>query len=177
MTLVPLTVLGRRPPHRSKGQTNTHRGIHLTPPTTTRSALPLSDRHVCTAQNTPTQNIRSRGLLAISRRTDNNLPTCGLLALLGCLLRGAFTTEVLAVDSNPRESLLIDQVGICWLQAYAADLALAQRMDISIRQAKFMEKRRDLAHRRLTTAIKGLATIRKLLPAAGPADCLASEKA
>ena len=66
-------------------------------------------------------------------------------------------------NAGPLESLLIDQIGICWLHAYAADLMLAQRLDVSLRQAKFLEKRRDQAHRRFTTAMKGLASVRKLL--------------
>ena len=82
------------------------------------------------------------------------------------------------VDANtsPLESLLVDQIGICWLQAHPAGLALAQRLDLSLRQAKFLENRRDQAHRRLTTAIKGLATVRKLLATGSPAKQAPSKK-
>ena len=84
--------------------------------------------------------------------------------------------KLAGANASPLESLLVDQIGICWLQAHAADLALAQRLDISLRQAKFLENRRDQAHRRLTTAIKGLATVRKLLPAGSPVNQPASKK-
>ena len=102
----------------------------------------------------------------------------GNVALCKSLWRQMAEVKAKLVDANtsPLERLLIDQIGICWLQAYAADLALAQRLDISLRQAKFLEKRRDQAHRRLTTAIKGLASVRKLLPAGSPVHQPASKK-
>ena len=103
------------------------------------------------------------GLLAAAAQigliAGNNVTLCE------SLWRQMAEVKAKLVDANtsPLERLLIDQIGICWLQAHAADLALAQCLDLSLRQAKFLEKRRDQAHRRLTTATKGLATVHKLL--------------
>lgn len=63
---------------------------------------------------------------------------------------------------NPIERLCVDRIALCWLQVHEADLRAARPEGRSIAQANFESKRQDRAHKRLLSAIKTLATIRKL---------------
>ncbi len=64
------------------------------------------------------------------------------------------------------ERLLVDRVVACWLQVQEADLRYAQSGNCSFAQANYHLRRQDRAHRRFLSAMKTLATVRKLaLPA------------
>lgn len=56
----------------------------------------------------------------------------------------------------------MDRVVACWLQVQEADLRYAQAGNCSFPQANFHLKRQDRAHRRFLSAMKTLATVRKL---------------
>jgi hypothetical protein len=74
--------------------------------------------------------------------------------------------EVAGADPTPLEHLLADRVALCWLALHDAEIRFAQSRDLTIKQADFWQKRIDCAHRRYLSAIKTLATVRKLaLPA------------
>jgi len=62
------------------------------------------------------------------------------------------------------------RLGACWLQVNYCDAVAALSRDVSIKQAELVVKRQDRAHRRYLTALGALATLRRLLPAAGLID-------
>ena len=71
-------------------------------------------------------------------------------------------------DDTPTqlEALLIERIGLCWLAVHFAeiDAADARLKDQGLTSASlFSQKRLDSAHRRYLHAIRGLATIRRLL--------------
>ena len=65
-------------------------------------------------------------------------------------------------NPSPMEQLLVDRIVACWLQVQEADIRIARLSDTSIAQANFYQKRQDRAHRRILSAIKTLATVRKM---------------
>lgn len=69
-------------------------------------------------------------------------------------------------NPTPLEVLLVERVVLCWLSLHDAEVRYAQAKELSIPQATFWQERIDRLHRRYLSAIKTLATIRKLaLPA------------
>ena len=70
--------------------------------------------------------------------------------------------EVAGDDPSPVERLLADRVALCWLALHDAEIRFAQAKDLTIKQAEFWQKRIDCAHRRYLSAIKTLATVRRL---------------
>jgi hypothetical protein len=74
--------------------------------------------------------------------------------------------ELAGQDPTPLENLLADRIALCWLSLHDAEARYAQAQDLTIKQAEFWQHRIDCAHRRYLSAIKTLATVRKLaLPA------------
>ena len=74
--------------------------------------------------------------------------------------------ELEGPNPSPIERLLVDRVVACWLQVQDADLGYAEMKKCSFAQAEFHLKRQDRAHRRFLSAMKTLATVRKMaLPA------------
>src|SRR5437899_754455 len=63
----------------------------------------------------------------------------------------------------PLERLLADRIALCWLSLHDAEVRFAQAKDLSISQAAYWQKRIDAAHKRYLSAIKTLATVRKLV--------------
>ena len=63
---------------------------------------------------------------------------------------------------TPLERLLAERIALCWLSLHDAEIRFAQAADWSIRQAAYWQDRIDRAHRRYLSAIRTLATIRKL---------------
>src|SRR5437899_2186525 len=76
------------------------------------------------------------------------------------------TAELAGPNPTPLERLLAERATNCWLQVYRYELAFEQARDLTIRQAEFHQRKIDGAHRRYLSALKTLATVRKLgLPA------------
>lgn len=74
--------------------------------------------------------------------------------------------ELQGPNPSPIERLLVDRAVACWLQVQEADLGYAELKKCSFVQAEFFLKRQDRAHRRFLSAMKTLATVRKMaLPA------------
>jgi hypothetical protein len=97
----------------------------------------------------------------------------GLSAGSDLALREALTLKAEAMRNelagpipSPMERLLVDRIVADWLQLQYADAAVAQAVNVSLREAAFVQKRQDAVHRRYLQAIGALATLRKLLPAA-----------
>lgn len=74
--------------------------------------------------------------------------------------------ELAGPDPTPMERLLADRAAWCWAEVNIRQSAYENSDNLSIRQAEFHQRRIDAAHRRFLSAIKTLATVRKLaLPA------------
>jgi hypothetical protein len=87
----------------------------------------------------------------------------------------ALKAELGGPVTSALERLLIDRIAINWLMVSHADLEAAGTKDGDPRRADMVLKRQTQAMQRYATAIKALATIRRLLPTttsttgAGPA--------
>jgi hypothetical protein len=91
-----------------------------------------------------------------------NLPIKEALMRKLNLLRG----ELAGPMPTPLERLLVERIALCWLSLHDAELRFAQMPELNIRHAEYWQNRIDRAHRRYLSAIKTLATVRKLaLPA------------
>ena len=78
----------------------------------------------------------------------------------------ALRAELEGAGSTPTEKLLVERAVACWLQVQEADLRYAQGGSSNLHQANYHLKRQDRAHRRFLSAMKTLATVRKMaLPA------------
>jgi hypothetical protein len=75
----------------------------------------------------------------------------------------ALEADLAGPDPTPLERLLAQRSGLCWLQAAYADAVAAQARDVSLKQAEFLQKRQDAAHRRFLAALGALTTVRRLL--------------
>lgn len=74
--------------------------------------------------------------------------------------------ELAGPDAPPLERLLADRVALCWLSLHDGEVRFAQSKDLTINLADYWQRRINSAHKRYLTAIKTLATVRKLaLPA------------
>jgi hypothetical protein len=62
---------------------------------------------------------------------------------------------------SPIERLLVERIVACWLQVQEADLC-ASNFNSGGPKGRFFMKRQDRAHRRFLSAVKTLATIRKM---------------
>lgn len=74
-------------------------------------------------------------------------------------------SELLGPCPSPLEALLVDRIVCCWLYAYWADLVYSQTM-ASARGpdcGDYMQRRQDRCHKRFLSAVKALATVRRLL--------------
>ena len=73
-------------------------------------------------------------------------------------------TELSGPSPSPLERLLISRSVTCWLDVQEADRRYlnAARGGCSLAQGDYYQRRQDRAHRRLLTAIKTLAQVRKL---------------
>jgi hypothetical protein len=70
--------------------------------------------------------------------------------------------ELLGDKSTPLERLLVERIVACWLQVQEADARYAQAQDRSFECGTYNQRRMDRAHKRYLSAIKTLATVRKL---------------
>jgi hypothetical protein len=71
--------------------------------------------------------------------------------------------ELAGPEPAPLERLLVERIVACWLQLHYLDVRLAQsEAKLTMEQLDHLEGRRDRAHRRYLSAIKTLATVRKL---------------
>ncbi len=67
---------------------------------------------------------------------------------------------------TPIERLLAERAAVCWFLVNRYEWAYANAKDLSFRQADHHQSKIDRAHRRFLTALKTLASVRKLaLPA------------
>lgn len=72
--------------------------------------------------------------------------------------------ELLGAAPSPLERLLVERVVLCWLQSHYEDAidAIGLKKGVSWTQSLNQQKRVDGAQRRYLSAIKALATVRRL---------------
>ena len=86
------------------------------------------------------------------------------------LRRGALTRQVAALEReiggpspSVLERLLAERVAVCWLELNCLDPAVSEKKEIPLNLAEFYDRRLDRAHRRYLSAIRSLATVRRLV--------------
>jgi hypothetical protein len=65
-------------------------------------------------------------------------------------------------DPTPMERLLAERAAHCWMNVYVHENAFSRGHEMTIRQAEHYQIKIDRAHRRFLSAVKALATVRKL---------------
>ncbi len=77
----------------------------------------------------------------------------------------ALRLELRGDEPSPLERLLVDRVVAGWLAVHHAEASYHQRLaqGLSRAEAEYLERRVERAQRRYLAAIKGLATVRRLL--------------
>jgi hypothetical protein len=109
---------------------------------------------------------QAEGALIRVAAGSNLLLTESLLCKLADLRQ-----ELGGESPSPLERLLIERVVACWLQVSYYDTLLVQARESSPARLKMLQGFQDAAHRRHLSAIKTLATVRKLLrPPLSPVD-------
>jgi hypothetical protein len=69
-------------------------------------------------------------------------------------------------NPSPLERLLAERAAVCWFLVNRYEKQYARSTDLNIRQADYHQRRIDAAHRRFLSAVKTLASVRRLaLPA------------
>jgi hypothetical protein len=88
----------------------------------------------------------------------------GQLCLREMLMAKLMTmrTELAGPQPKPIERLLVERVVACWLQVYHADAMAAQAETRTFAQGDYQQRQQDRAHRRFLSAVKTLATVRRL---------------
>jgi hypothetical protein len=71
-------------------------------------------------------------------------------------------TELAGPNPNPLERRLAERIVLCWLTLYESELRFARAKDLTFKQADYWQRRIDSGHKRYLSAIKTLATVRKL---------------
>jgi hypothetical protein len=83
----------------------------------------------------------------------------------------AMKDELGGESPSPLETLLAARVAMTWMETAYFDTLIAQSAGASEARLKMLRDQQDAAHRRHLSAIKTLATVRKLLtPAASPLE-------
>jgi hypothetical protein len=70
--------------------------------------------------------------------------------------------ELAGPDASPIERLLAERVVFCWVIVYDYERDCANSGNITLKQAEYYQRRIDAAHRRFLSALKALASIRRL---------------
>jgi hypothetical protein len=87
---------------------------------------------------------------------------------------GELRDRLLSEARSELEKLLIDRLVICWLEVYAAEIHLAERLAQGAAQSvvtQAVQKVLDRAHQRFLGSVRCLATVQKLArPALAPVE-------
>jgi hypothetical protein len=72
--------------------------------------------------------------------------------------------ELAGPSPSPVETILVERIGVCWLQVYQLDIQATVGLGAtSTPQGVYAQKKLDSAHRRFLLAVKQLAVVRKFL--------------
>jgi hypothetical protein len=74
----------------------------------------------------------------------------------------AIRAELGGPNPSPLERLLADRVAACWLHLHHLEIVYAQKDSMSLELAQHYQRCIDRAHKRYLSAIKTLATVRRL---------------
>jgi hypothetical protein len=74
----------------------------------------------------------------------------------------ALRANLASPDATPLERQLVDRVVLCSLVVYGTEYQFAHAGEMSFQQAEYWEKRINACHRRYLSAVKMLATARRL---------------
>lgn len=66
-------------------------------------------------------------------------------------------------NPGPLERLLVERVALCWLNSSFADLQFALAKNTTLQFGIYLQRQQSRAHQRLLSAIKSLATVRRLV--------------
>ena len=70
--------------------------------------------------------------------------------------------ELVGEGATPLEGILIKRISVCWLQAYHADTVFLNTLSNGLSGTESAQKYQDRAHKRLLSAVKALAQVRRL---------------
>jgi hypothetical protein len=70
--------------------------------------------------------------------------------------------ELAGPSPTPLERLLVERIVTCWLHLHIVQIRFVQNTSLSLPQADYHQRELDHCHRRYLSAIKTLATVRKL---------------
>jgi hypothetical protein len=71
-------------------------------------------------------------------------------------------TELAGANPTPVERLLVERVVACWLQVQDADIRYARAKNLPMEWGDHYQRRMDRAHQRYVSALKALASVRRL---------------
>jgi hypothetical protein len=94
----------------------------------------------------------------IKKATGENLVIREIYAAKLAALRA----ELAGPQPNAIERLLVERVVACWFQVNHADGIAAWTEQCTLEQGDYHQRRQDRAHKRFLSAVKMLATIRRL---------------
>lgn len=122
--------------------------------------------HRLSGGNRVRSEIVSRHLERLKEQlAGGQVATAGMFALEASSAGGT-GRQATTAGPSPIEMILIDRILICWLQVQLGDRECFDAAHAAGKRAEHLEKVRDRAHRRFLSAVKMLATVRKLaLPA------------
>ena len=92
------------------------------------------------------------------RVAGRDLTLCEGLARRLAIMRD----ELGGLNPTPLERQLAARITLCWLALHDAELRLARAVEVPAKQTEFWDKRVSQAHRRYLSAVKTLATVRRL---------------
>jgi len=75
-------------------------------------------------------------------------------------------SQVAGPCPSPLEAILADRIALCWVHMQYADSMFVQNLakgDASYRLLSYLQDRQDRCHRRLLSAVRALAQVRRLL--------------
>jgi hypothetical protein len=70
--------------------------------------------------------------------------------------------ELAGPNPSPLERLLAERIAVCWLHLYTLESIYARKDSLSVEHGNYYQENINRAHRRYLSAIKTLATVRKL---------------
>jgi hypothetical protein len=71
-------------------------------------------------------------------------------------------TDLAGKEPSPLERLLADRIALCWLSLHDAEARFTQAEGLNWKQTEYWQRWIDAAHRRYLSAVRTLATVRKL---------------
>lgn len=74
----------------------------------------------------------------------------------------AMRTELAGPDASPLERQLVERIVLAWLALHEAEYQVANARPLSTREADYWQRRIDGFNRRYLSAVKMLATVRRL---------------